>query len=78
MKRLAWLVVGALLGSPAPTRAEAPAPTLSTPLHLLKTKHIAVDVKINEQGPFLLVLDTGHGRSYRVEDPEGHRWMFSQ
>lgn len=22
--------------------------------------------------------DTGHGRSYRVEDLEGHRWMFSQ
>jgi PhnB protein len=22
--------------------------------------------------------DTGHGRSYRVEDLEGHRWMFSE
>jgi uncharacterized glyoxalase superfamily protein PhnB len=22
--------------------------------------------------------DTGHGRSYRVEDVEGHRWMFSE
>ena len=22
--------------------------------------------------------DTGHGRMYRVEDLEGHRWMFSQ
>jgi uncharacterized glyoxalase superfamily protein PhnB len=21
--------------------------------------------------------DTPHGRQYRVEDPEGHRWMFS-
>ena len=21
--------------------------------------------------------DTGHGRSYRVEDVEGHRWMFA-
>jgi uncharacterized glyoxalase superfamily protein PhnB len=23
-------------------------------------------------------IDEGHGRSYRVEDLEGHRWMFSQ
>jgi uncharacterized glyoxalase superfamily protein PhnB len=22
--------------------------------------------------------DSGHGRSYRVEDVEGHRWMFTQ
>lgn len=22
--------------------------------------------------------DTGHGRMYRVEDLEGHRWMFSE
>ncbi len=22
--------------------------------------------------------DSGHGRSYRVMDPEGHRWMFSE
>jgi uncharacterized glyoxalase superfamily protein PhnB len=22
--------------------------------------------------------DTGHGRSYRAADPEGHRWMFGQ
>jgi uncharacterized glyoxalase superfamily protein PhnB len=22
--------------------------------------------------------DTGHGRIYRAEDSEGHRWMFSQ
>jgi uncharacterized glyoxalase superfamily protein PhnB len=22
--------------------------------------------------------DTGHGRSYRAEDLEGHRWMFQQ
>ncbi len=22
--------------------------------------------------------DSGHGRSYRVEDLEGHRWMFSE
>lgn len=22
--------------------------------------------------------DTGHGRSYRAADPEGHRWMFDQ
>jgi uncharacterized glyoxalase superfamily protein PhnB len=22
--------------------------------------------------------DTPHGRQYRVEDPEGHRWMFQQ
>jgi PhnB protein len=22
--------------------------------------------------------DSGHGRSYRAADPEGHRWMFQQ
>jgi uncharacterized glyoxalase superfamily protein PhnB len=22
--------------------------------------------------------DEGHGRGYRAEDPEGHRWMFMQ
>jgi uncharacterized glyoxalase superfamily protein PhnB len=22
--------------------------------------------------------DDGHGRAYRAEDPEGHRWMFMQ
>jgi len=41
---------------PAPA---APAKTLSTRLIGLKTGHVAVQVRVNNKGPFRLILDTG-------------------
>jgi membrane-associated protease RseP (regulator of RpoE activity) len=38
---------------------KAGAQTHSAPLELLKSGHIAVQVRINGQGPFRLILDTG-------------------
>jgi S1-C subfamily serine protease len=40
-------------------RAAEPQVTSTAPLEVLKTGHIAVKVKLNGQGPFRLVLDTG-------------------
>src|SRR6185369_5343564 len=37
----------------------ADPPAKTAPLELLKSGHIAVKVRLNDQGPFRLVLDTG-------------------
>src|SRR4051812_12752394 len=49
-----------LLAHPA---AATPA-TITAPLEVLKTKHIAVSVRVNGAGPFRLVLDTGSPISF--------------
>lgn len=46
-----------LLACPRPL-AQIPQP-VQVPLDILRTRHIAVQTKINGQGPFRLVLDTG-------------------
>jgi hypothetical protein len=44
----------------APVRADAPAnQPIAVPFELLKTKHIVVQAKINNYGPYRLVFDTG-------------------
>src|SRR5205807_1264034 len=50
-----------LLSRPA---AAAPPATITAPLEVLKTKHIAVSVRVNGAGPFRLVLDTGSPISF--------------
>ena len=42
-----------------PGRREAAAQSHSAPMELLHTGHIAVQVRVNGQGPFRLILDTG-------------------
>lgn len=48
-----WLAL-CLLG-----RIDAAAQSHSAPMELLKSGHIAVQVRVNGQGPFRLILDTG-------------------
>src|SRR5581483_8724197 len=44
----------------APIKAEAPpAKSVVVPFELLKSGHMAVMVKINGQGPYRLIFDTG-------------------
>lgn len=40
-------------------RREAAAQSHSAPMEMLQTGHIAVQVRVNGQGPFRLILDTG-------------------
>lgn len=50
-----WIV--ALL---APVRADAPVNhPITVPFELLRSKHMVVQVKINDQGPYRLLFDTG-------------------
>ncbi len=59
------LCLAVLLASGAARAQETGAPQASKPsattvsLEVLKTRHLAVQVKINDQGPFRMVLDTG-------------------
>ena len=56
----AALIAAALLLTGQPAASTAPPPTpITVPLVVLKTRHIAVDVRINKAGPLRLVLDTG-------------------
>jgi hypothetical protein len=50
------LITAAWLGA---SLRVAPPVTFTVPLEVLRTRHIAVQAKINGQGPFRLVLDTG-------------------
>ncbi len=61
---------GCLLNAPAraaQVTAPAPDPTrgaITAPLEVTRTKHLAVQVRINGQGPFRLILDTGAPLSF--------------
>jgi hypothetical protein len=47
-----------LLYIAAPSRAESPEPA-SVPFELLKTKHMAIKIKVNGKGPYRVIFDTG-------------------
>jgi hypothetical protein len=57
MKRLALAAVVSLLIA-CPVRADD-EPPVKVPFELLKSRHMAVQVKVNGEGPFRLVFDTG-------------------
>jgi hypothetical protein len=50
-------LVTLIAGPPAPPSTNVAG--VSSPLHVFRSGHIGVDVKVNGQGPFRLVLDTG-------------------
>jgi hypothetical protein len=57
-----WKITCALvLLIPAPIRADdsIKAQAVTVPFELLKTGHMAVQVKINDKGPYRLIFDTG-------------------
>jgi hypothetical protein len=47
-----------VLAIACPARAEAPKPVV-VPFEVMRSKHIAVSVKINGKGPYRLIFDTG-------------------
>jgi len=57
MKRLA-LVLPLLLAAPALPQDSVPG-VVTVELETLKSKHLAVQVKVNGKGPFRLIFDTG-------------------
>jgi hypothetical protein len=60
MKRTAAVCL--LLFAAGAARADEPAPApalVKVPFEILKSKHMAVMVKVNGQGPFRLIFDTG-------------------
>jgi hypothetical protein len=64
MKRIALPVVLLLAGAVAahaqtPELKKADAKPVVVPFELFKTKHIAVQIKINGKGPYRVVFDTG-------------------
>lgn len=61
MKRLACpfgaLLIALALPAPADTpKAEKP---VTVPIEVLKTKHLAISIKINGKGPYRMIFDTG-------------------
>jgi PDZ domain-containing protein/aspartyl protease len=50
-----------LLALPVPVRAETPAAPKPAvvPFEILKTKHMAVQIKVNGKGPYRVIFDTG-------------------
>jgi len=60
MKRHALFLGGLLLALALPGQAETPQPVpAKIKLEVLKTKHLAVQVKLNGKGPYRLIFDTG-------------------
>ncbi len=60
MKRSAFGTGFLLLALVAPVRADsAPAKPVKVSFELLKTKHIAVQIKVNGKGPYRVIFDTG-------------------
>jgi hypothetical protein len=58
MRTVTFGLIAASLCLSLTARAADP-PGTTVPMEVLKTGHIAVQVKLNNQGPFRLVLDTG-------------------
>ncbi len=48
-----------LLALPLAARAETPTKPVTVPFELLRSGHMAVQVKINGKGPYRLIFDTG-------------------
>jgi hypothetical protein len=60
MRRYPLVACAALFLLPFPARTdEGKAKPVTVPFELLKTRHIAVMVKINGKGPYRLIFDTG-------------------
>jgi hypothetical protein len=59
MKRMTTTLFALLLGGAAAGAGEPAGKAVKVPFDLLKTRHMTVNVKINGQGPFRLIFDTG-------------------
>jgi len=60
MNRVGCLLGGLLLVLCLPVRAdEAKSKPIKVPIEVLKTKHLAIQVKINGKGPYRMIFDTG-------------------
>ncbi|MBL8800200.1 MAG: aspartyl protease family protein [Planctomycetia bacterium] len=60
MKRAAGLLGSLVLILCLPARADQAAPkAIKVPIEVLKTKHLAIQVKINGKGPYRMIFDTG-------------------
>ena len=61
MKRMIILACAAGLFAGLPLRADdsTKEKAVTVPFELLQTKHIVVQVKVNDKGPFRLIFDTG-------------------
>ena len=51
--------VALLLALAPAARAEAPAKPVTVPFELLRSGHMAIQVKVNGKGPYRLIFDTG-------------------
>ncbi len=52
-------LIACLFTSPRPGTARASTPATTVPIEVMRSKHIAVQVKLNGKGPYRMVLDTG-------------------
>src|ERR1700761_6727377 len=60
MARRFFSIAALLMLLPLAGSAQAPKPkTVTVPLEVLKTKHLAIQVNINGKGPYRLIFDTG-------------------
>ncbi|MCS6860605.1 MAG: retroviral-like aspartic protease family protein, partial [Abditibacteriales bacterium] len=64
MRRVLFLDVLGLLCLLSTSSVAAEAPSVIVPMEVLRTKHITVQVKVNDVGPFRLVFDTGAPYSF--------------
>jgi hypothetical protein len=58
LRRYAAFLLGVVLPA-APARAEGPPKPVTVPFEILKSGHMAVQVKVNGKGPYRLIFDTG-------------------
>jgi hypothetical protein len=54
-----FLVAGVLFLALLPAAAEPPPRTVTLPFELLRSKHLAVQVRLNGHGPYRVIFDTG-------------------
>ena len=60
MNRCLLAYVFCMLTAAVGARADTPAPErVTVPFHLLTTKHMVVQIKINGKGPYRVIFDTG-------------------
>jgi hypothetical protein len=59
MKRVIAILVLLALAPPAPAQDREMPRAVKVPFELLKTQHMLVNVRINGEGPFDLIFDTG-------------------
>ncbi len=54
-----WLIAGVFVLLVSTVGAQAPARSVTVPFELLRTKHLAIQVKLNGRGPYRVIFDTG-------------------